>query len=253
MKFYVFDRSIVGYKNIIKNKTSQDYLKVENTGESLICTIADGHSSDFFTQSYLGAKFACEGAIYVLKKYINCDINKMTILLKNKTIQQEIYEKWRELTFLDMKEKLPNIFKFNFLKYGTTLLIILINKDYILYMKLGDGNILINENNKINKILPDCKKDIVDSMPQYKSYEKVQYKIQSNKNNITDIVMFSDGFEKSFICYDEMIKDIKNTMNAYKKNVFFRYNLEKNYSNYLEDLSKKKGFDDISIIFVNIL
>ena len=30
MKFSVFSRSVVGYKNEIKDKTSQDYLKFEN-------------------------------------------------------------------------------------------------------------------------------------------------------------------------------------------------------------------------------
>ena len=59
MEFYVFDRSVVGYKNIIKNKSSQDYLEVEKIEDSLICTVSDGHSDDFFTRSYKGAKFAC--------------------------------------------------------------------------------------------------------------------------------------------------------------------------------------------------
>ena len=70
MKFYVFDKSVVGYKNIIKNKSSQDYLKVEKLQDGLICTIGDGHSSDFFTKSGEGAKFACEVTVDTLKKYI---------------------------------------------------------------------------------------------------------------------------------------------------------------------------------------
>ena len=79
MKFYVFDKSVVGYKNIIKNKSSQDYLKVEKLQDGLICTIGDGHSSDFFTKSGKGAKFACEVTVDTFKKYINEDDNILII------------------------------------------------------------------------------------------------------------------------------------------------------------------------------
>ena len=56
---------------MIKNSSSQDYLKVEKLQDGLICTIGDGHSSDFFTKSGKGAKFACEVTVDTFKKYIN--------------------------------------------------------------------------------------------------------------------------------------------------------------------------------------
>ena len=67
MDFYILEKSVTGYKNLIKNKQSQDYLKVEKISNGLICTIADGHSGDYFINSYKGAKFACEAAIEILK------------------------------------------------------------------------------------------------------------------------------------------------------------------------------------------
>ena len=50
-----------------------------------------------------------------------------------------------------------------------------------------------------------------------------------------------------------MIDSLNNTIREYKKNVFSKYRLEKTYDIYLNKLSKNKSFDDISIIFVNIL
>ena len=80
MDFYILEKSVTGYKNLIKNKQSQDYLKVEKISNGLICTIADGHSGDYFINSYKGAKFACEAAIEIFKKYTNTEIDKIEVL-----------------------------------------------------------------------------------------------------------------------------------------------------------------------------
>lgn len=253
MNFYVFNKSIVGYKNKINNKSSQDYLEIESMPEGLICTIADGHSGDFFTYSHKGSKFACKAAIEVIKKYINKDMNEIEILLKEKVLQKEICDKWRYLVSLDMKENLPSVFKYNTFKYGTTLLLVLIKENYILYMKLGDGDILLKKHNKIENALPVYKKNIVESMSQEKSYEKIIYKIEKNEKDTSDIIIFSDGFENSFVSYDDMIEDINDTIIKYKKSIFSKYLLEKNYDKHLIKLSENRSLDDISIIFINLL
>ena len=102
MNFYILEESVIGYKNMIKNSSSQDYLKVEKINEGLICTIADGHSGDFFTQSHKGSKFACEAAINVIKKYVSKDINEIDYLLENKVLQKEICDEWRFLVNCDI-------------------------------------------------------------------------------------------------------------------------------------------------------
>ena len=253
MEFDVFYRSVVGYKNIIKNKSSQDYLKVEKLQDGLICTIGDGHSSDFFTKSGEGAKFACEVTVDTLKKYINEDINNMKNLLDNKILQKEIYDKWKSKVDLDIQKSLPRAFKYNYLKYGTTLLGVLIKADFILYIKLGDGDILLKKNEEIERALLFRNNSIVDSLVEDKSYEKMIFKIEKNNKDISDVIIFSDGFENSFNYYNQMIDSLNNTIREYKKNVFSKYKLEKTYDIYLNKLSKNKSFDDISIIFVNIL
>ncbi|WP_455538338.1 protein phosphatase 2C domain-containing protein [Terrisporobacter sp.] len=256
MSFYVLDKSIVGYKNVIKNSKSQDYLKIEKIDDSLICTIADGHSGDYFTNSHKGAKLACEVAIDIIKKYIKEETNQIKFLLDSKIIQREICNEWRSLVELDMKEHIPRAYKYNYFKYATTLLITLIKSDYILCLKLGDGEILFKENKKIKKIFPCYRKKKVDSLADENCYDEMTYvieKIEKNEDNISDIIMFSDGFENSFKSFSNMVQIINNTILKYKQNVFSKYMLEKTYDKYLKELSEKNSFDDISIIFVNIL
>lgn len=253
MKFSVFSKSVVGYKNEIKDKISQDYLKFENINNGIICAIADGHSGDFFINSHKGSKFACESAIEVLKRYEDDDINKMKSLLEEKIIQREICKQWRVLVNQDIKNSLPMVFKDNYFKYGTTLLIAMIKEDYILYLKLGDGDILIKQNNDIKKVLPSYKKNIVDCLAEEKAYDKMIYKIVDYEKNISSIIIYSDGFENSFVSYKSMINEIDNILIKHNKNIFAKLSLEKNYDKFLSKLSKNGSLDDISIIFVNIL
>ena len=253
MKFSVFSKSVVGYKNIIKNKSSQDYLKFENIKDGLICAVADGHSGDFFTYSHLGSKFACKVAIETLKKYADEDISKIKTLLDNKTLQKEICNGWRMLVEQDMKNSLPRAFKYNYFIYGTTLLGVMIKKDYIIYLKLGDGDILIKQGDNTKKVLPSYKKNIVDCLAEDKAYDKIIYKVVINEMNISNIIIYSDGYENSFFSYKSMVNDIDDTLIKYNKNIFSKMKLEKNYDKELSNLSKNGSLDDISIIFVNIL
>jgi len=90
MDFDVFSNSIVGYKNIIKNKTSQDYCEYKKIENGIICSLADGHSSDFFEYSHIGAKLACKASIYVLENYINVvksNINQIKVQLLNNCVR----------------------------------------------------------------------------------------------------------------------------------------------------------------------
>lgn len=253
MRFSIFSKSVVGYKNKIKNKSSQDYLKFENINNGVICVIADGHSGDFFTNSHKGSKFACEASIEVLRQHKDDDIDQIKILLENKTLQMKICDKWRALVEQDMKDSLPVVFKHNYFKYGTTLLIVMIKDDYIFYLKLGDGDILIKQDNNIKRALPYYKQNIVDCLAEEKAYEKMICKVMNYEKSIRNIIIYSDGYENSFISYKSMVNEIDNTLIKYNKNIFSKMKLEKNYDKYLSSLSENGSLDDISIIFVNIL
>lgn len=253
MKYSVFSKSVVGYKNKIKNKSSQDYLKVENINNGVICVVADGHSGDYFTNSHKGARFACEVSIEILKTYENKDKKAIESLVENKTIQMEICNKWRECVKKDMDEYLPRAFKYNYFTYGTTLLISMIKDNYIFYLKLGDGDILSKTDGNIDKVLPSYKKSIVDSLAEEKAYEKMICHVVDYEKDISNIIIYSDGFENSFYSYKSMINEIDNTLIKCNKNVFSKMKLENNYSKYLSKLSMKGSLDDISIIFINIL
>lgn len=256
MEISIFSKDVVGYKNQIKDKSSQDYLSYEIFDEGIICAIADGHSGEFFTYSHKGARFACESAIEIMKKYMKEDRDNISNLLQKNEIQKNICNKWRYLVDEDFKENLPRVYKLNYFKYGTTLLTVIITHKYKLFLKLGDGDILIKKNNEYKKILFTNKKNIiVDCVAEENAYNKMQYKLEEidDLDKTYSIIMYSDGFENSFFSKEMMIKDLNETIKSYKKNIFTRMFLEESYKKYLWELSKKGSYDDISIIIVNIM
>ncbi len=248
MKFLVFSKSIVGYKNKIKDKSSQDYIKTEVIKDSLICAVADGHSGEFFIKSDIGSKLACEAAIDILKEYESQDEENIKILLKEKIIQKQICKKWRELVYDDMKNSIPLVFRNNYFKYGTTLLATMIKKDYIVSIKLGDGDILIRGDKQIKRIFPSYKKYIIDCLAQDDACDKMMYSIIKTNQNISHVILYSDGFSNSFLSYKFMLDEINNKLIKYNQNIFYKIKMDKTYDKYLSDLSKNTSLDDISLI-----
>lgn len=256
MKISVFSKSITGYKNEIKNKGSQDYIFYEISNNGVICAVADGHSGDYFIFSSDGSQFACEALIEVMGKYIKeeSDYKLIKNLLENKKIQYEICSKWKQQVTSHYNKKLPCVYKTDYYRYGTTLLGMIVSNDYKLYLKLGDGDILINKDNVFTKIFPYKYTRLVNTLSERDAYNKFQYKIEKkNDNECFSAVMYSDGYDNSFSNFQSMSKDLEKTMRQYNKNIFTRFVLEKNYEKYLNKLSEEGSKDDISIVFVNIL
>lgn len=49
MKFNIFKSSVIGYKNLVKGSESQDYIDYKEDDKYIICSVADGHSTDFLS------------------------------------------------------------------------------------------------------------------------------------------------------------------------------------------------------------
>lgn len=248
MGYEVFSEKITGYKNLIKGIGPQDFIQYISQNDVLICSVADGHSTSFFRYSNRGAKLACKSSIEVLKKYINKDINELKINLNNYNIQREINDRWIELVDNDYKSFNPIVFKTEFIKYSTTLLSIMITNDYILYLKLGDGDIILKKDGIYNKLIKTKPKGIVNALGKSNVDENIYYYI--DKNDFDNIIIFTDGYENSFTNDKQLFSDLENTIQEYNKDIFSRNILIKGYKKHLNDLSYLTTKDDSSIVYI---
>lgn len=250
----IFSADVVGYKNKVKKKTSQDYVDYKFIDGGLICTVADGHSTDFFTYSSIGARLACKVAIEVVEK-IGLDFDKISTKIKNGEIQREIYSIWMQRVNDHYKKIQPVVYKTEYLKYSTTLLVAVITEEYRIYLKIGDGTIVEKKNNRFNKILDLPPKHIVDSLGRDGAFINMVYdiRIKEDDEDVVDwVIIFTDGYENSYNSNEVLFESLQKTITKYSSNIFSKTRLKNNYKNFLSKLSKDITHDDISIIFVEV-
>ena len=251
MKYEIFSSTVVGYKNKSKNNKSQDFVDYKKMDKGVICAIADGHSTRFFEYSDQGSKFACKVSIDILEQYIDNSKEEVEGLLQEGIIQKEIYMKWMDMVNNHYKNNNPKVFKTEYIKYSTTLISAIVTENYTLFLKIGDGKIILEIDNVYECILDSDNKPIVDSLGRFDSFNNIYYKIdRSNIYDKTNIILCTDGYNNSFSDDKELFSSLEKTINKYNKSIFSRYLLYKEYKKYLYQLSKNYSLDDISIIFI---
>jgi len=128
---------------------------------------------------------------------------------------------------------------------------VLITDKFILYLKLGDGDIVV-KNKDGYKIPINTRSNLtVDSLGREDEYKNIMYKIEKvkEKEDIS-IALFTDGYSKAFKNKYDLFYSIENTLQQYNKNIFSRFILLNTYVNYLNGISKNITYDDISIVFI---
>lgn len=261
MDYNIFAKSTVGYKNRIKNKKSQDYMYYKKYEECIIVAIADGHGINRCMLSNRGAEFASKACIevltdlfFILKEEKDNILEVLTPSYYEKTISERIHSKWKEYVYEDYIKRVPNVYKIDYILYGTTLIGALITNEFNIYLQIGDGNIVEYKNEKFNIVNYNKKnktRGVLNSMylDDASKFIDINISLNNTKDNKL-VVLFSDGYTNSFRNYDELFKDIKNTIINYNKNIFTRHNTIKDYDKYLDYLAINKSKDDISIIFI---
>ena len=251
MKFNIFENSVTGYKNLVRGSKSQDYIDYKYDDKYIICSVADGHSTTFFKHSLDGAKFACEASIDILSENFDIDIEKLEEKLINYEIQKHIDSRWRYLVEEHYKKNYPNVFKTEYIKYSTTLLSVLITDKFILYLKLGDGDIVLKSKDGYKYVINARNNLTVDSLGREGEYRNMMYsleKIEENEN--ISIALFTDGYSNAFKNKFDLFNSIESTLQKYNKSIFSRFRLFNTYVNYLNSISKNITHDDISIVFI---
>ena len=251
MKYNIFKSSVIGYKNLVKGSESQDYIDYKEDDKYIICSVADGHSTDFFKHSLEGARFACKASIEVLSENFDMDIKKLKEKLINYEIQKQIDIRWRSLVEEHYKKNYPNVFKIEYIKYSTTLLSVLITDKFILYLKLGDGDIVVKDKNGYKIPINTRSNLTVDSLGREYEYKHIMYKIEEIevKEDI-NIALFTDGYSNAFKNKNDLFCSIENTLQKYNKSIFSRFMLLNTYADHLNNISKNITYDDISIVFI---
>ena len=228
----LISNSVVGSSDRPSGKPNQDritFFPKDKNPENLpiIFAIADGHGGKKYFRSERGANFAVETAIEVCKDQL---MNSSWNSIKDKKIKdwlcRDIFRRWTEKVRIDIEDdpfsdeekallqtknlpstKIPQIINndYNVFAYGSTLLTVIIHESYVLFLQLGDGDILdINYNGIIDRPIPDDYRLIgneTTSLCLPEAWAEFKFKlceISLNSPFPALILISTDGYKNSF-------------------------------------------------------
>jgi len=245
------------------NQDAKKYF-IPKDKEYVVVAVADGHGSKKCFRSNVGSEFAVEVLINNFRQHFSS--NKFDNLQAGfsgtkdnlaKTIHRQWMEKVRNHLAnnpFSPEEELIDVKVLNnqVISYGTTLLGALIAKNYIIYLQLGDGDILVVNDKEVTRPIPKDENLIANetySLCDKEADSLFRFYYQPVIGQLPDLILLStDGYSNSFPNDNEFQKTALDYNNLYKEEgmSFIR----KNISGWLKDTTVHGSGDDLTAILV---
>ena len=225
----VIGETVPGASHIRAGIPNQDaILQMRESGRSLpiIVSLSDGHGSDKCFRSDRGSRFAVKKAAQVIGDFLdgrrgNLDLAEIEAK-GQELLSREFVKKWRKAVEMDLKNKpltpeeiekmvkkdgeqaLKLIEENPFLPYGATSLTVAIEEDFILYLQLGDGEIVnVSSLGEVSKPLKEDARLFANettSLCLPRAAEDCRFLVQrvSDENCPALILISTDGYVNSF-------------------------------------------------------
>jgi serine/threonine protein phosphatase PrpC len=205
-------KSVCGASHRRRGAMNQDAIGWWNVANSaLAVAVADGHGSASSFRSAAGAALAVQSAGKVLVDFAEQYADSEAAASASLAVPTQVYEHWRQLVEADMASAPFTPAELAMLDagesplrpYGSTILAVLATPSHILYLQLGDGDILIvSEDGSVVRPWPKdprllgiettslCGSDPVDEM---------RVAVEPNRGASPALVLLStDGYANSF-------------------------------------------------------
>lgn len=218
MNHYMIGDSVQGASHKRTKLPCQDRLKyVEYDENTLILAVADGHGSSSCPYSRTGAGTAVNVFCSVLQQLIDSYVDHMDMLMTylnregDTKVAQSIDLEWkrriynvhtmkkRDIPVLDNGEKNKTAV---YRQYGTTLLGMLITKNFVFAFQLGDGDIAFVDDEGVDLVIEPEKilGTETHSLSKEDAWKKTITVVRSFDADVTRPSLFSlstDGFANS--------------------------------------------------------
>jgi len=245
---------------------NQDAIKyfIPEDREYVVIAVADGHGSKKCFRSNIGSKFAVEVLLIIFQQYFSS--NTFGNLQSgfsgvSQDIARSIHRQWLEKVKKHLFKKPftpdeilidPKVQKNQVISYGTTLLGALITKNYIIYLQLGDGDILVLNDNSVTRPIPKDENLIANetySLCDKDADSLFKFYYQPIIDELPDLILLStDGYSNSFPNDYEFQKTASDYCNLFRaEGLEF---ISKNIAGWLRETSDHGSGDDLSTILV---
>lgn len=245
------------------NQDAKKYF-IPKDKEYVVVAVADGHGSKKCFRSNIGSEFAVEVLLKIFRQHFSSNTfdNFQTGFSGTKeNLAKTIHRQWLE----KVKNHLVNnpfspdeelidakVLNNQVISYGTTLLGALITKNYIIYLQLGDGDILVVSENAVTRPIPKDENLIANetySLCDKEADSLFRFYYQPVIGQLPDLILLStDGYSNSFPNDNEFQKTALDYNNLYKdEGLDF---IRKNITGWLTDTTVHGSGDDLTTILV---
>lgn len=257
--------SVQGFSHKRQNKLNQDAITwQQNLAGKLpvILAVADGHGSAKNFRSHKGSDFAVKVAINTLNEFwanIEAVDNVSSIKrLAEEKLPREIVDRWLKIVQYDL-DKNPltdsemELVGNSAVAYGSTLLAVLATDAFILFLQLGDGDMLIvSEENNVSRAIPKDPRLIANettSLCVPESWRDLKLAFLPVNDFPKMILLSTDGYSNSFND-DQDFFQVAFDLRKILEEKSFEF-LSSNIDSWLNETSEKGSGDDITagIIF----
>lgn len=149
--------TVIGSAHRRQNKPCQDDFHYDVRPSSRCLVVADGHGSAKSPKSELGAQFAARKSIAQLQEFADGVSGKPFDVIKKyaeEDLPRRLVKGW--IDTVQSREPERDDLRTLLLEYGSTLLSVLVTSRYILYLQLGDGDILrVAPNGTVTRPIPN--------------------------------------------------------------------------------------------------
>lgn len=291
LKWRCLGESVRGASHVRSGLPNQDAIRwfpESGIGLPLILAVSDGHGSAKSFRSDKGSCFAVETAIKVIQEFFlssqSSDINFSALKdAAQRLLPLRLVNEWRKAVNKDLglsendEEKLTNKPNFTdeekqilvdkdgeaawqavennyFLAYGATVLAVLVTDSFIVYIQLGDGDILeVDSKGNTTRPLerdPNLIANETTSLCMNKAWNEFQVHIklypQGTPKEIPALILVStDGYSNSFSTDEGFFKIGQDYRQMFKSNL--TEEVRQKLEGFLQETSEKGSGDDITL------
>jgi hypothetical protein len=275
VEWHVYGQSVRGAAHDRLGLPNQDaihWLPASGVGPPLILGVSDGHGSPKSFRSDIGSRLAVEQSAWMVQDLLDGQPDPTNLSAVKRTAEnylpREIVRRWQKMVEDHLaenpltEEELASVSaqqgtdarlrveKNPFLAYGATILIVLVTTDFILYLQLGDGDILIaNEYGQVSRPLPKDERLFANettSLCRIEAWRDVRFRFQALYGKPPAIILLAtDGYANSYRDDADFMKIGTDMLSIIKEGGIapIRDNLE----SWLKETTDSGSGDDITL------
>jgi hypothetical protein len=202
--------SVRGASHVRGGTPNQDAVGVEAFGDCVVLAVSDGHGSEKCFRSDIGSQLAVSVAIAALRHFAEAESNSTSAEIAHRAQHQlphETVQRWRgavnahvaENPLLEAVEQSIDPYRV----YGATLIAALVCPSYIVYLQLGDGEILTTARDGSVALPLAVDETLIanetTSLCQVEAWRNTRVRVQSIAESPPALVLLAtDGYPNSF-------------------------------------------------------